>query len=336
VDDPGLVAPTAEMRVTPRTVPSAEVEVPTASTPEQPTGAPRAREAQAPSASGSPQKGRLAVPTAQIANALRRAAESEGVNYAELYAVAGSESSFKADAKASGSSATGLLQITDSTWDYLTTKMYPELGYTRSDRTDPQKAAVVGARYLKDIRTALRRRVGHEPSVGEVYLGYFMGVSGASKFIDAMTKNPQAHGAELFPKAAKANPNLFFNKDGSPLTLQDTFDRLSGKVTRYYAQANEGVKASESAVAVTEGSSVKPIAFTPTATAEPQAVTVPPPDFGSVPSGAKGEMREQDGPGRSNLQNRAPANKVVPPSEETKVPITYMRDKQGRLVAIRG
>lgn len=286
----------------------------------------------------------LAVPTAEIDQVLRNTSKSEGVDYRTLYALAGSESSFSAGANASSSSAVGLFQFTAPTWTYLTTKVYPELGYTASDRTDPSKSAVVASRYIKSIQASLRKKLGRDPSLGETYLGYFMGPTGAHNFLDALAKNPNAKGADVFASAASANPNLFFNKGkkDQPLTLQETMDRLEGKVTAYAEQAG-AVKVAASTETAPDmkgqgGAKVAAVNAAIPATSTPQPVAVRPPDFDAYKGGAKGEARNEDQPGapQGGGQQSAPTQVAsAGGGSKQQGETSYMRDKQGRLISIR-
>src|SRR3954464_13439738 len=51
-----------------------------------------------------------------LRNVIRRASEATGVDFGFLMAEAAQESGFRADAKATTSSATGLFQFTEGTW----------------------------------------------------------------------------------------------------------------------------------------------------------------------------------------------------------------------------
>jgi hypothetical protein len=284
--------------------------------------------------------GPLARPTAEIDTVLQNTAKTEGVDYRTLYALAGSESSFSAGATAKNSSATGLFQFTAPTWRYLTQEVYPELGFGPGDRTDPQKSAVVAARYLKSISASLAKKLGRSPSVGETYLGYFMGPTGASKFLDALHKNPDAKGAEVFPSAAKSNPYLFYHKGdrNKPLTLAETMGRLEGKVTAYYEQAGQvQVARAEIAVPVMDSAKPIPVRATIPATATPQPVPVAAPDFNAVKGGAKGEARDmqQSSPKGGTQGAQAPIATSGPGKKEQVGETTYVRDKHGRLITIR-
>lgn len=297
--------------------------------------------------SNMPDPSTLARPTTEINDILKNTAKTEGVDYRTLYALAGSESSFRAGANAKKSSAVGLFQFTGPTWDYLTTKVYPELGYTSSDRTDPQKSAILGARYIKSIRTSLTKKLGREPTLGETYLGYFMGPTGARNFLDALKANPNQKGADVFESAAAANPNLFYNKGNKsqPLTLQETMDRLEGKVVAYAEQAGQvQVAKAETEVAppIKGGGSggPKPIEVKGVipVSASPQAQNVPAPDFNAYKGGAKGEARNQEQPGQSKDGQKGSPTQVVDSgsSKSDKAgDASYVRDKQGRLITIR-
>jgi hypothetical protein len=287
--------------------------------------------------------GPLARPSAEINQVLQNTAKTEGVDYRTLYALGGAESSFSAGATAKKSSATGLFQFTAPTWTYLTQKVYPELGYVAGDRLDPQKSAIVAARYVKSIKKSLAKKLGREPSIGETYLGYFMGPTGASSFLEALGKNPNAKGADVFPKVAEANPYLFYHKGDKtkPLTLADTMSRLDGKITAYYEQAGQ-VQVAKAEVAPPVLGGPQPIqvkAKIVPSTAAPQVVAVPAPDFTALKGGAKGEARDQQAKGQPQGGPRdapAPIATSGPASsKEQKGEVAYVRDKQGRLITIR-
>lgn len=171
-------------------------------------------------------------------DAIKEAALRQSVDYALLYAVAGAESSFRADVSATTSSATGMFQFTESTWNYLC-KQY-KLDFTPQDRKDPRKSAQVAGLFVRSINETLQRNLGRKPTYGEVYMGYFLGPTGAVRFLKAAEKNPNAIGAELFPKAANANPNVFYNKGdkSQPLTLRQILAKQEGKIISYAKDAD--------------------------------------------------------------------------------------------------
>lgn len=174
--------------------------------------------------------------TAAQKYAIKAGSAKSGVDYSLMYAVAGAESSFQNNVSAGTSSAQGLYQFTNSTWTY----MCDELGlkYTLEDRNDPEKASHVAGMYVARIIRTLSKVLGRKPSYGETYLGYFLGPTGGAKFLQAMIQNPNALGSELFPRAADANPGIFYAK-GKPLTLGQTLAKLEGKIASYSGQSGE-------------------------------------------------------------------------------------------------
>jgi hypothetical protein len=57
-----------------------------------------------------------------------------------------------------------------------------------------------------------------------------MGAGGASAFLNQLKKNPMAMAADLFPKEASANRNVFYDRQsGKPKTLQQVYDFFDKK-----------------------------------------------------------------------------------------------------------
>jgi hypothetical protein len=61
-------------------------------------------------------------------------------------------------------------------------------------------------------------------------MAHFMGLGGATKFLKTMQANPQASGAALFPAAARANHNVFYDSNNQPRTLSAIYDRFADKL----------------------------------------------------------------------------------------------------------
>lgn len=175
--------------------------------------------------------------------AIKEGAAKSGADATLMYAFAGAESTFRSNAAASTSSAQGLFQFTGSTWDYMM-KLFPSLKYTRDDRNDPVKASYVAGLYINTISKTLTRLLGRKPSYGETYMGYFLGPTGASNFLSALQKNPKGVGAELFPRAAKANPNVFYDggNTAKPLSLAQILAKMEGKIVSYAMEADGKTK----------------------------------------------------------------------------------------------
>jgi hypothetical protein len=60
-------------------------------------------------------------------------------------------------------------------------------------------------------------------------MAHFMGPAGASKFLNALDKNPNANAATLFPDAARANKNVFYDKSGQPKSLEQVYAQFDKK-----------------------------------------------------------------------------------------------------------
>jgi hypothetical protein len=195
--------------------------------------------------------------------AIKEGSAKAGADSTLVYAFAGAESTFRTSASASTSSAQGLLQFTGSTWDYMM-KLYPSLKYTREDRNDPVKASHVAGLYINSISKTLTRLLGRKPSYGETYMGYFLGPTGASNFLQALQKDPKAIGAELFPKAAAANANVFYEggNRAKPLSLAQILAKMEGKIVSYALEA-------EGKTNVTAGANLQAPPVSPNATATP-------------------------------------------------------------------
>lgn len=279
----------------------------------------------------------LATPTEQIDNILRKVAATKNVQYSMLYALAGSESSFRPGVKASTSNAVGLFQFIPRTWKWLVKDVFPELGYSLQDREDPEKAATVAAMYLGRLIRTLKTALGKEPSIGEVYLAYFLGSTGAIKFIRAMNKDPNASAASMFPRAAQANKNIFY-ENGRELSLAEAFDKITGRVTSYYVAAQNRPTSSPQASVVTPAGSS--LVSPPKGTVSPGIVTAKASPVQQQVS--ETELKLQALPRLPNLPQSVSESSIetgfLPSNKEkSQTQISeFIRDKNGRLLALPG
>jgi len=263
------------------------------------------------------------------------AARTVGIDPELTFSVAKIESNLKVDAKNRITGATGLNQFIPSTWKFLI-KKYPSLGFTESDIRDPQKNAIMGAVYLKQISGTLKKQLGRDPSVTEVYLGHFLGPSGALSFIRSLEKRPEAVAADLFPSAAKANPNIFF--DGKrPRTLSQVFDLMSNKVskaTSAYRMLAQTVETPGSIVEAQRPSST-PTTRSVAVSALPTDSSVAVPKETSTFLSAKVTSRQTPTETRlGQVEHESVANTSVTSSSPPVQNKTYARTKHGTLVAL--
>lgn len=180
-----------------------------------------------------------------VYSAIKNAAARTGVNFSYLMEKAAVESSFDTNAKARTSSATGLFQFIESTWlrmvrdhgDKYGLEKYAEKisddgrvsdSKTRREilalRKDPQIASYMAAEFAAGNYDHLRQHVGGKIGSTELYLAHFLGAGGASGFLNAMKKSPNMTAADLFPKEARSNRNVFYDQQtGAPRSLREVY-----------------------------------------------------------------------------------------------------------------
>jgi hypothetical protein len=138
------------------------------------------------------------------------------------------ESGGNPNAKASTSSASGLYQFTDQTWNDMVNKYGAQTGITPDMKADPQAQRVMAELLAQDNANIVQKQTGQHVDDGRVYLAHFMGAPAASKLINSLGTGASA--AQLFPSAAKANQNIFFDKSGRPRTVEQVYQVVTSKV----------------------------------------------------------------------------------------------------------
>lgn len=178
-----------------------------------------------------------ALQRAQVMTALKTASNATGANFDYLVKTAQRESNFDPSAKASTSSATGLFQFTSETWlnvleRYGAKHGVKTDGLTREQMLDLRKDAGLSATMAGELAgengKILAKKLGREPTSAELYTAHFMGPSDAARLIDAARANKSGVAADLFPRAALANANVFRDKDGAKLTSAELYTKLTG------------------------------------------------------------------------------------------------------------
>lgn len=187
--------------------------------------------------------------------AVREASAATGADFSYMMAKAARESSFRADARASTSSATGLYQFIDQTWLHTVQRHGAKHGMATEARqieirdgravvddpdarrailalrTDPRLNALMAGEFANDNREHLERTVGGRIGPTELYLAHFLGASGASDFLREMRANPDRPAAQVFPAAAEANRTVFYHSQNSrPKTLSQVYDWIDLRV----------------------------------------------------------------------------------------------------------
>jgi hypothetical protein len=196
---------------------------------------------------------------AQIAGAIKQAADTTGTSFEYLLSTAKMESNFNPKAGASTSSARGLFQFIDQTWLGTVKEAGARLGYskyaeaiTKSSggysvsnptartaimklRDDPAASSAMAAVLTQSNSFKLTGKIGRRPTDGELYMAHFMGAGGAAKLISNAEDNPQASGARLFPNAAAANRSIFYDRGGRVRSVSEVYSVLT---SRYASAAN--------------------------------------------------------------------------------------------------
>jgi hypothetical protein len=145
-------------------------------------------------------------PSNGIDNLISGAAERYNLPPELLRNVASAESAGKAEAQNPRSSAKGVFQFIDSTWEGL--------GGTPGNQFDPTENVELGAKYLRQNAERLKKELGRDPSYSEVYAAHYFGPGVTRMLKNADMNDPINAGLAMFnsPNAVdrilKANPNL--------------------------------------------------------------------------------------------------------------------------------
>ncbi|HEX2752339.1 MAG TPA: transglycosylase SLT domain-containing protein [Alphaproteobacteria bacterium] len=225
-----------------------------------------------------------AVASQNVIQAVQKASARTGVDFSFLMEKAAAESSFNPTAKAKTSSATGLYQFIESTWLNMVKNHGDKYGLgeyadkieikngkpcvadcDREEilklRNDPEIAALMAGEFTADNKNFLKRNVGGDIGSTELYFAHFMGAGGAAKFLNSRNINGDVTAAELFPAAAKANKNVFYNhKTGEARSLDEVYAYFDKKFSGTAATpAKSAAKANTALAEVPRAAAQNPI-----------------------------------------------------------------------------
>jgi hypothetical protein len=192
---------------------------------------------------------------APVISDIRQASSTTKVDFGLLMAEAEQESGFRADAKASGSSATGLFQFISGTWLGLVQRFGEKYGLgalarqigTDSAgrpvvpdamarqrildlRRDPKLSAALAAEQARLNQRSLEAALGRPPGNAELYLAHFLGAGGAVTFLKSAALGGSAAAADLMPGAAAANRGVFFDASGRARSLREIYQLFSDRI----------------------------------------------------------------------------------------------------------
>lgn len=165
-----------------------------------------------------------------IGKLLDDVADKVGVEKNMFKAFAAVESDMNPLAKAGSSSASGLFQFINSTWQEMLSKYGDKYGIPKgTTQFDPMANALMGAEYIKQNEKYLSS-VKPKLDVVDHYLAHFLGPGGAKAFLSA---NPNSLGVDAVGvKAALANKTIFYKNGGSiPRTVSEVYELLKGRIS---------------------------------------------------------------------------------------------------------
>lgn len=154
----------------------------------------------------APQQMTSQAPQSGINDLISAAAERNSVPSDLLMNIAGAESSGRPDAANPRSSAKGVFQFIDSTWE--------SLGGTPGNQFDPQENVELGARFTRQNAERLKQELGRDPSYAETYAAHYFGPGVSSMLKNADPSDPIEVGLATFTNSRgvdqilRANPNL--------------------------------------------------------------------------------------------------------------------------------
>lgn len=194
-----------------------------------------------------------------------KAAQMSGVDPGLMVTMAGIESSFEPYAKADSSSATGLYQFINSTWEEMLMKYGSKYGIAPgTPRTDPRANALMGAEFLKQNQKYLESALGRGVSETDLYMAHFLGAGGAAQFLKA---GASSIAAQALPKAASANRSIFYD-NGRPRTVAEVYALMDSKVSKFRNKYGADARA---AAGLPQPAANDPSVAAPSATAAPSA-----------------------------------------------------------------
>ncbi len=173
---------------------------------------------------------------ADIAQAIRAAADQFGVDADTLAAMAFIELGLRIDAHAPTSTAFGLFQFLDATWGDLVRKHGATYGVTMADRRNLRAQCLMGAAFLQDNVKTLQNALNRKPQPAECYAAHFFGAGTAARLL-AGGLNVRADTAlgDNATKVIDANRPIFI--EGG--TVGEVMEVFESKMTKALAQARD-------------------------------------------------------------------------------------------------
>jgi hypothetical protein len=164
--------------------------------------------------------------------------EQAGLSPETGLAFAHIESSLDPEAKAGSTSAEGLFQFIDKTWNHMVSTYGDKYGINTSNarKTDPRQNSLMAVEYLKENALSLEKR-GFKATDYNLYAAHFLGASGAGKFLTALKAAPKKKISEVVgQKSVDSNPGVFRvkvgQKWGREKTVSEVMDTIRQKIDK--------------------------------------------------------------------------------------------------------
>lgn len=156
-------------------------------------------------------------------------ANRAGMDPRIMMAMAAQESGFNPNAQATTSSAKGLFQFINETWNHMKRKYGGEFTELDKGPFDPEASALAGALYARENAEFLKS-AGLPVNATSLYTAHFLGPGGAKKVLEA---DPNMNADELLPNAARSNVGIFMKKEDGrfvPRTVGELQELLYQKI----------------------------------------------------------------------------------------------------------
>jgi hypothetical protein len=184
---------------------------------------------------------------------LEQAAKDAGIDPKLLTRISFAESGFNPYAKNPGSSAFGLGQFTEDTWNSTVKKYGSKYGLDTSNpsqyRDDPKVQSQMLAEFSKENMQIGERLGGSDPNAN-IYALHLLGQGGGSSFLKSLRDNPEAKVTSvkgLAPNSISGNKALL----GGDITVAQAYQNMSRFMSRgeTFAQNIEGTDVDTSSIA---------------------------------------------------------------------------------------
>jgi len=156
------------------------------------------------------------------------APQSNAIQGDVMSRIAQVESGGNPNARNPNSTASGLFQFTNDTWNASVQRWGKELGIKQGDKMNPQAQEAMARKLAESNAQYIQKNLGIQPDDGQIYLAHFMGAPAAVKLMRNYGKGASA--AQIFPKEARANQRIFFDANGKARTIEQVYDIVTSKV----------------------------------------------------------------------------------------------------------